>query len=459
MVFFPQTLLNRNELRAPKKLFGSFTRDECGGITIFVLVLSVLMLVVGGMAVDFQRQESARADLQNALDRGILAATNSNQNYDSSGLLSVDEQASQLISDYLGSRNFKFNGLNVSAAVSQVAGGRSISASADEPLNTIFLRMIGLETMNVAVNAGAIQAAPKLEISLVLDVSGSMGWDSTSAPGTKLDQLKIAAKEFIDIILAAGSETQTLISIVPFSQQVNLPSAMADQYNFNRVHNVSSCFDFHGLDFLTTAMPLNPGTPYQQGQDFSEWSGNRGCPQVNNAITAFSNNANDLKNAIDALQDETWTATYMGMKWGAAMLDPSSRPIISAKIASGELPDTFAGWPLAWNDPSVLKVTVLMSDGQNTRLNEINGKGKKYAVIDNDSRGDPILADICAAAKTGANSIIYTIGFELAGQATAIAALNSCRTNPSTSYLVDGLDLSAAFANIADDIVNLKLIN
>ena len=320
---------------------------------------------------------------------------------------------------------------------------------------------MGLETMNVVVNAGAVQSAPKLEIALVLDVSGSMGWDSTSAPGTKLSQLQTAAKEFIDIILAAGSETQTLISIIPFSQQVNLPAAMADQYNFNRVHNYSSCFDFHGLDFNTTAMPLNPATSYQQGQDFSEWSGNKGCPQVNNAITAFSNDPVELKNAIDALTSETWTATYMGMKWGAAMLDPVSGPIVDAKIANNELPADFAGWPLAWNDPSVLKVTVLMSDGQNTKLNEIDGSGNKYAVIDNQARGDgdPILADICAAAKVGANSIVYTIGFELAGQANAIAALNSCRTNPSTSYLVDGLDLSAAFANIADDIVNLKLIN
>jgi len=160
------------------------------------------------------------------------------------------------------------------------------------------------------------------------------------------------------------------------------------------------------------------------------------------------------------------------------MLDPSSGPIVDARIANGELPSEFAGWPHAWNDPSVRKITVLMSDGQNTKLNEIVDKkynnkspkywnenkprsGEKIAVIDNEARGDgdPILADICAAVKTGANSIVYTIGFELAGEANAIAALNSCRTNPSTSYLVDGLDLSAAFKNIADDIVNLKLIN
>jgi hypothetical protein len=236
---------------------------------------------------------------------------------------------------------------------------------------------------------------------------------------------------------------------------------MADQYNFDRVHNSSSCFDYHGLDFDTTAMPTNSLNPFEQGQHFSEYGGNNGCPQANNEITALSNDRSELKNAIDALEDETWTATYVGMKWGAAMLDPTSRPIVNARIASGNLPSEFAGWPLAWGDPGVLKVTVLMSDGQNTRLNEISRYGRKYRVIDNERRGDgdPILANICAAAKTGANSVVYTIGFELAGQPTAIAALNSCRTNPTTSYLVDGIDLTAAFANIADDIVNLKLNN
>ncbi|MEK6250012.1 MAG: pilus assembly protein TadG-related protein, partial [Planctomycetales bacterium] len=93
MGFSPKTLQIRDERGTPKKLLSSFMQDEGGGITMFVLVLSVLLLVAGGMAVDFQRQEFARADLQNALDRGVLAATNSNQTYDTSGELTVDQQA------------------------------------------------------------------------------------------------------------------------------------------------------------------------------------------------------------------------------------------------------------------------------------------------------------------------------------------------------------------------------
>jgi hypothetical protein len=253
-----------------------------------------------------------------------------------------------------------------------------------------------------------------------------------------------------------------LITIVPFSQQVALPRSMADLYNLDRVHDFSSCFDYHGLDFTTTAMSTNTATPFEQGQHFIEnvGVGNFGCPKVNNAITPLSNDVNMLKNAIDALSPETWTATYMGMKWGSALLDPTSRPVVDAMIANNELSVDFAGWPHAWNDTSVRKITVLMSDGQNTKLNEIVD-GTKVAIIDNETRGDgdPILADICAAAKIGANATIYTIGFELADQPLATAALENCASSLSTHYLVEGVEISTAFRNIADEIVTLKLIN
>lgn len=468
----------------------AFSQDDRGGITIYVLVFFILMMVVGGMAVDYQRHDLARADLQNALDRGVLAATNENQNFDPQGQLTVDEQATLLIREYMASRVDRANTVNLAASVTQNGGTRTVIAGAERPLDTIFLRMIGINQLPVVVQSGAVYAAPRLEITLVLDVSGSMGWNSTSAPGTKLAQLKVAAKQFLDTVLSDDNDAQTLISIVPFSQQVNMPRAMADLYNLNRHHDYSSCFDYHSIDFSTTAMPMTPPTAYVQGQHFRSnvGSGNFGCPKANNAITPYSNDVNTLKAAIDGLSPETWTATYMGMKWGSALLDPSSRDIVTSMINAGTLPSDFAGWPLAWNDPGVRKITILMSDGQNTELNEINDddyddhspawwnsnnppSGTKVHVIDNDATittdpdgvdrgdGDRVLKEICDAAKAdpASNATIYTIGFELEGEDVAIAALEGCSSSLSTHYLVDGVEISTAFQNIADEIVNLKL--
>ncbi len=471
-----------------------FARDEEGGITLFVLVILVMLLVVGGMSVDFMRHEMMRADLQNALDRGVLAATNSNQFYDPDAEDSVDDQAQTVVEEYLRSRQFTNTDLDIRANVQQLAGGRSVNATADFPMDTIFLRLMGLNNIDVTAAAGALQAAPKQEITLVLDVSGSMGRAATGAPGSKLDQLKDAAQEFIDTILTAENGAQTAISIIPFSAQVALPRSMADLYNFNRfvdstgaVNDFSSCFDYDSLedDFDTTAMPMQPTVAYDQHHHFIERTRNGenvyGCPHIDNAILPFSSNAGELKAAIENLRLEHLTSTFMGTKWAAALLDPSSRPIMDARIAANKIDSDFADWPHEWDDPSVHKVTVIMTDGRNTTLREI--KDHKYddhplAHWDQNrpengdfrnktgtNSGDQHLKEICdqlkpaTSANTIANSTVYTIGFELEGQDTAIAALEDCATNLTTFYLVEGVEIAAAFQNIADDIVNLQLIN
>ena len=454
----------------------AFSQDDRGGITIYVLVFFILMMVVGGMAVDYQRHDLARADLQNALDRGVLAATNENQTFDTQGQLTVDEQATLLIREYMASRVDRANTVNLAASVTQNGGTRTVIAGAERPLDTIFLRMIGINQLPVVVQSGAVYAAPRLEITLVLDVSGSMGWNSTSAPGTKLSQLQVAAKQFIDTVLSAENQAQTLISIVPFSQQVNLPRFMADQYNIDRHHDFSSCIDYHEMDFDTVTLDMNPATPYTQGQHFRENNNDFGCPKVFNAIKPFSNDAQALKDAIDGLAPESWTATYFGMKWGQHLLDVSARPLVDWMIADGRLSSDFAGWPHAWNDPQARKITVVMSDGQNTRLNEIVDdtyddhspawwhvnnppSGAKVSIIDSEStgEGDVILKQICDQAKVGENATVYTIGFELQGQPVAQAALEDCSSSLSTHYLVEGVEITTAFQNIADEIVNLKL--
>ncbi len=166
------------------------------------------------------------------------------------------------------------------------------------------------------------------------------------------------------------------------------------------------------------------------------------------------------------------------MKWGQHLLDTSSRPLVDAMIANGDLSADFAGWPHAWNETAVRKITIVMSDGQNTRLHEIDDdiydnnppdwwnsnnppSGSKIRVIDNvaTGEGDVLLGQICDQAKLGLNATVYTIGFELAGQAAAQAALEDCSSSLTTHYLVEGVDITTAFQNIADEIVNLKLTN
>lgn len=59
-----------------------FLRDERGALTPLMLVLFTGIIVMAGIALDLARHESERSDLQDALDRGVLAAASATQTVD-----------------------------------------------------------------------------------------------------------------------------------------------------------------------------------------------------------------------------------------------------------------------------------------------------------------------------------------------------------------------------------------
>ncbi|MBY8975853.1 VWA domain-containing protein [Rhodobacteraceae bacterium NNCM2] len=476
-----------------------FLQDERGGITVFTIILMILMLVLGGMGIDLIRHEIARADLHNALDRGVLAATNLSEDLvgtrteDDGSItdLTEDEVARRVVAEYLATRNHPIGPLNFDVQLTSSPTARQVAASAQQPVDTIFFRLAGLKQLDANVRSGAEQAIGKTEIALVLDVSGSMGEPSTTSPGTKIAQMKDAAKEFVRTVLHGDNANHVLVSIIPYSSRTSLSMSMAGMYNISVDHDYSRCIDYRDLDFTSPAIPLNPFTPYRQSQEYIEsGSGDNrvfGCPHFNNAITPYSNSVDELVGAIEALTTEKWTASYIGMKWGAAMLDPGSRAIVDAKISANQLPDTFAGFPHDWDDVTANKFVVLMTDGVNTNLNRIrdekyNAKespaeyyhenapgGDKYTAV-NGTNGNLLLQDICEAVKTQPKQpIIYTIGFELNvntnAARTAKRELKKCALDPSpdardpyaTHFEVEGVEISTAFQIIAEEIKRLKL--
>ncbi|MEO1314172.1 MAG: hypothetical protein AAFV27_09895, partial [Pseudomonadota bacterium] len=394
----------------------------------------------------------------------------------------------------------------------EIAGGRKISATASYDLDTFFLHMVGFDEIGVAVANQAEQAASDIEISLILDVSGSMTQDSSwNAGGTRLTDLQDAANKFIDTVMTDDNKDRTTISIVPYSAQVNLSDDLASVYNINRHHTYANCVNFATTDYADRA--ISTSTSLAQTEHFSdynrteyywvtvtrwEWQRTRWgwrqvpvrryeqrsrqvpanflCPDDINQVLPFSNDKTALKAAINNLQPENWTAAYTGMKWGVALLDPSAQPVVNKLIQQGKLSSEFTGWPRSWTDGRTRKIIVLMSDGRNTIQYRPNADGyasqtpdywnetgfpsywlEKAIDNENDGKGDDYLEDICDAAKASSNAIIYTVGFELQTSADAAAALSNCASSPSTAYLVEGVNIDLAFANIAAQIENLKL--
>ncbi len=345
-----------------------FARDESGVLVVFGVYVFLIMLMVGGIGIDLMRFERDRAKLQSTLDRAVLAAAD------------LDQQlpAAAVVADY-----FDKAGLSqflTSVTVDEGLGYRIVSGTAVAEIRTHFMHMTGVDTLSAMAASTAEERIGNVEISLVLDVSGSM------LDNNRMINLQAASRDFIDNMVDNTEEGKLSISIVPYAMQVSLPADFLAEFNISDEHAYSNCVNFADSDFhstgISTAQPLERTMHFDLRRNTFDGRGNDPMRLVDSPIcdTAGSsrevlikqNNADTLKTFITNLHAGGNTSIDLGMKWGTALLDPSMNPVINTMIANGTVPGDFAARPHRFDDADTLKVVVLMSDGDNTRQFYIN---------------------------------------------------------------------------------------
>lgn len=347
----------------PKSLRGGclsrFARDESGAVVIFSIFMIICMLMVGGVGIDLMRYERDRAKLQNTLDGAVLAAADLDQT----------QPAEDVVRDYFNKAGV--GGYLTSVTVDEGIGYRSVSATAESTLDTYFLKLLDIYSLSAPATGQAEERIDGIEISLVLDVSGSMNYNS------RLTRLRPAARSFVDTVLDSAQEGNVYISIVPYATQVGVGADLLSHYNATTEHSYSHCVNFNSGDFETTE--LNQIDQLQRTGHFDPWYTQDGgirlpvCPTTSNLqILPFSNDQNSLDDYINALTADGNTSIDVGMKWGTALLDPSTQPVLSQMVADGDVPVAFEGRPHGYNERSTLKVIVLMTDGENTSQYYLN---------------------------------------------------------------------------------------
>jgi Flp pilus assembly protein TadG len=439
------------------KVLKTFYRhDDSGVITPLMLVLLIGIFLMTGIALDLLRQETERADLQNALDRGVLAAASLSQTVD----------AEVTIRDYLNTRSFSDSDLTVTIGTEGGLNSRQVIAGAEYDMDTIFLRLAGLNQLQVPARSAAVQSVENVEVSLALDISGTMRYDN------RLPNLQPAANAFIDTVISNGVAQRTTINLVPYAGQVNPGPAVFNMLGGVREHNNSSCLEFTASDFDSTGLPA--AGSYAQVPNFHHWPIDRGwmdwgwCPSDDTAIAYMSNDVAALQSEIDNIRLHDGTGTYNAMKWALALLDPTSQPTIASLASSGIVDPAFASRPAAWNDSDTFKVIVLMTDGQITEQNrpdnpgnpaldteEVLVYGHPYSQTVPRSTGLAQFYALCDMAKNNGVTI-YTIAFE--APAAARQEMMNCATSLGHFYDVEGLEIDSAFEQIGDNISKLKLV-
>lgn len=450
-----------------------FARDEAGAVSLFALFMVIMMLMIGGIGADLMRHEMERTRIQALADRAVLAAADLDQE------LTPEE----VVRDYFaksGMENFISN-----VIVDEGLNYRTVTVDASTTMETQFMDFLGTDSLVVPAYSTAEEKVAKVEISMVLDISGSMRHNN------KMENLHVAAGEFIDTVLKPENQDLISISIVPYTAQVNAGQNIFGQLNIPLLHDYSYCVDFEIDDFDQTALSLVH--QYEQMQHFDSgysWNGSRevdsignpGCPKRDfEEIAAFSQDPAALKARINQFQPRANTAIHLGMKWGVAMLDPAFSSITSA------LPDVdavFSNRPAAYSDNETLKTVILMTDGENVTTYRINpsvyanyNHRRHWSIyplgwylnryVDyrdhwrwrqtryTPAQADSMLQSICDAAKAQ-RIVIWSIGFEVGDHGAKV--MRNCASSPSHFFRVEGVEISEAFSAIARQINQLRLV-
>lgn len=447
-----------------------FTRAEDGAMMPMVLFFFVITLLIGGMGVDFMHHEMERVKLQAVLDRAVLAAANTRNDLDPETVVRDYFEKAEM-TDYLKT-----------VTVESGTGYRTVSATASNPMKTQFISTLGYSTLDVNASGTAEESIGDAEVSLVLDISGSM------ASNSRIVNMRSAAQEFIDTVITDDNPGTVSVSVVPYSSQVNAGPEILSRLNVLQTQGYSHCMEFDEDEFATTA--LDTTTLHHQYAHFSTGSSSNSslvtdteCPQQDyERITAFSQDADALKEQIGDLQARQNTSIHLGMKWGVALLDPAFQPVVADMVDDGLIDESFDGRPVAWG-AGALKTIVLMTDGANVRTYRLKDevyetpdmrymwarKGLSYMTnymtsnLDSyfyenaytATEGDDLLEEICDAAKAR-GVIVWTIGFEVSNHGAEV--MENCASSAAHFYRVEGIEIEDAFASIARQLNALHLV-
>lgn len=447
----------------------NFGKAEDGVMLALVMCILLMMMLAAGVGIEVMRAEMQRTRIQQVIDTSTLAAAHEDNQEN-------DVEPKDVVMDYFSKANLASYITRDDITVVEDGGAISVEVSLVAEVKTPFLKTIGRDTFTVPARGRAERAMGDSEVSLVLDISGSMNNDS------KMTRLHTAAGEFIDTVLPPEAVDTVSVNLVPYTADVNVGWEIFSRMNVRQLHNFAYCVQFLPDDFSTTT--IDPEGHYIHSPFFKYGYRNNptACPTNDyEQVVAMSQNATELKTQIGKLTGREQTAIHIGMKWGVGLLDDAFRPVINSMVDATLVDEAFRDRPADLGGPA-MKVVVLMTDGVNTdarRIKEfaydtpdMRAFWERYNIVDVEDDVDgnlqdelfevqytgtyanTLLQNICTAAKEE-GILIYTIGFEI--DDTAATHMENCASSASHFYRVEGVQISDAFKSIARELKQLRL--
>jgi Flp pilus assembly protein TadG len=456
-----------NLVRRLKNTASNFAADKRGQYSIIFALCSGVLMISVGLSVDYARIISAKSQLTSALD----AAVTSTARDITRGKVNKKE-ATRRVQAFLeanldGKRLTKDNVHLTDVSINPVTSELSASARVDVDMMFPVMNTPKVQAVNVGI--AALYSERKVEVSMVLDVTGSMR--DPVGGSTKIKELKIASKSAVKAFLENGSNN-TRVAITPYSYGVNVGNGLLKStvVGENGLPAPDSCAaERRGPLMFSDASPVagkvtRPNTfsyfdvKDKVYYDIKHWNGQQGWKCPTNTIRPLTRDAAALNSAIDNLKADGATAGQIGIQWGWYMLSPNWKSVLPA-----------ASEPVDYNTADTEKYLILMTDGMfNTEASGLSAAA--LPVYPGISLASGRLAMSYCAAIKDKKVKLYTIGFDLkhagdaAQQAETVKMLSECASKPTgseqTFYSAEnGDDLKKAFDDIARRIQSLRLTN
>ena len=203
--------------RARGRLAG-FRRDEGGNVAIIAAIAVPVLALISFALLDINRASTQKRELQDALDAAAIYAARSTAVTDADlqkvGARVLTAQLGTMVDARLLSSSFTLGKNGAVVATAQ--------ASVKPFVSNLWLQ----RDMLVGANSEVLRSMNRIELALVLDNTGSMA-------GSKLSNLKTAAKNLIDTLAAGAARSSepnaVKIGIVPFSQTVKVGATYKSQ--------------------------------------------------------------------------------------------------------------------------------------------------------------------------------------------------------------------------------------
>lgn len=397
-------------LRKSIERVGDFGRDERGAAAmIYVLTILVIMLLLG-FALDMSRVQSKKVAIQSASDAAVIAGARMMENANATQA-EVETFTREFFWSEVSTQDCNEPGISV-----DIVDG-VVELLTDCDLEMVFGGFAQLDTVKVQELSRAKASTTKLDLALMLDVSGSMG-------GAKLTALQDSAKLAINSLITDQTGERVRVGVASYATAVNL--GMQSEEVRGLAHGTGG--GHHCVSERTSSKAFDDDEP-----QVGHWMGNSATTCPTSSVFPITSNVAALEAHIDSLTAGGATAGHLGVAWSWYLISP----------------DWTSWWPAAsaprqYNQPDVFKAVVLMTDGMfNTEYDSGLGTSAEQAL------------QLCENMRH-LNVIVFAVAFEAPTAAETL--LQNCTADPTRFFEAENsAELEAAYQSIASQLTNLAL--